>query len=165
MNIRTTDSQEQVIHRRYRTRSQTRRMTEESDAQIKRLENDSQESRAQIAEMMKLIRTLIKDKRQASSSGTQNETTQHDQRREEVIYSTGYTSPYAPNVHVAQAPPMQQAEGFPYGYAPPSTRVNEVGQNLRENTADPIIISDLDDLKEQEKIQKESSEQSKNNEA
>ena len=60
---------------------------------------------------------------------------------------------------------MQQAGGFPYGYAPPPTRVNEVGQNSRENTADPITIPNLDDPKEQEKLRKESLEQSKNNEA
>ena len=59
---------------------------------------------------------------------------------------------------MAQAPPMQQTEGFPYGYAPPPTWVNEVGQNSGENTADLITISDLDDSKEQEKIRKKSSE-------
>ena len=56
-----------MIRRRYRTRSQTRRMTKESDARIERLEKDSQELRAQMEEMMELIRTLIKDKGQASS--------------------------------------------------------------------------------------------------
>ena len=44
MNIRTMDFQEQVIRRRYRTRFQTRKMTEESDARIERLEKDNQES-------------------------------------------------------------------------------------------------------------------------
>ena len=43
--------------------------------------------------------------------------------------------------------------------------MNEVGQNSGENTADPITIPDLDDPKEQEKIRKESSKQSENNEA
>ena len=62
MNIKTTDSQEQVIRHRYLTRSQTRRMIEESDTWIEQLEKDSQESRAQMAEMMELVRTLIKDK-------------------------------------------------------------------------------------------------------
>ena len=66
---------------------------------------------------------------------------------------------------MAQAPPMQQAGGFSYDNALPPTRVNEVGQNLGENTTNPITISDLDDPKEKEKIWKESSEQSKNNEA
>ena len=66
---------------------------------------------------------------------------------------------------MAQAPPMQQVGGFPYGYAPPPMRVNKVGQNSGANTVDPIIILDLDDWKEQEKILKESSEQSENNEA
>ena len=66
---------------------------------------------------------------------------------------------------MAQALPMQQAEGFPYGYAPPPTWVNEVGQNSGANTADPITIPDLDDPKEQEKIRKESSEQFENNKA
>ena len=60
---------------------------------------------------------------------------------------------------------MQQAGGFPYGYAPPPTWVNDVGQNSGENTADPITIPDLDNPKEQEKIRKESSKQSENNEA
>ena len=44
------DSQEQVIRHRYRTRSQTRRMTEESDARIECLEIVSQESREQMAD-------------------------------------------------------------------------------------------------------------------
>ena len=60
---------------------------------------------------------------------------------------------------------MQQAGGFPYGYAPPPTRVNEVGQNSEQNMTEPITVSDLDDLKEQEKLRKESSKQSENNEA
>ena len=65
---------------------------------------------------------------------------------------------------MAQAPPMQQAGGFPYGYAPPLTRVNETGQNSRQNMAEPITIPDLDDPKEQEKLRRESSEQSENSE-
>ena len=39
-----------MIRHRYRTRSQTRRMTEESDARIERLEKKSQESRAQMTD-------------------------------------------------------------------------------------------------------------------
>ena len=58
-----------MIHRRYLTRLQTKRMTEESDARIEQLEKASQESREQMAEMIELIRTLIKDKRQASGLG------------------------------------------------------------------------------------------------
>ena len=77
-------------------------MAEESDARIERLEKDSQKSRAQIAEMMELIKTLIKDKGQAPSPSPQNETTQPDQRREELVYLVGFTLPYAPNVHMAQ---------------------------------------------------------------
>ena len=80
-----------------------------------------------MTEMMELIRTLIRDKRRASGLNPQNETAQPDQRREDVVYPSGYTPSYAPNVHMAQAPPMQQAGGFPYGYAPPPTRVNKVG--------------------------------------
>ena len=40
-----------------------------------------------------------------------------------------------------------------------------MGQNSEANTIDPITISNLDDPKEQEKIRKESLEQSKSNEA
>ena len=44
-------------------------MAEENDARIERLENESQESRAQMSEMMELIRTLIRDKGQVSGLG------------------------------------------------------------------------------------------------
>ena len=108
-------------------------MTEEIDARIERLEKESQESRAQMTEMMELIRTLIRDKGSASGPNPQNETAQPDQRREDGVYPPGYTPPYAPNIYMAQAPPMQQAEGFPYSYAPPPTLVNEVGQNSGQN--------------------------------
>ena len=145
---------------RFRTRARARAMAEESDAQIERLEKDSQESRAQIAEMMELIKTLIRDKGQASGPDPQYETAQSDQRKEEHVYPVGFTPPYAPNIHMAQAPPMQQAEGFPYGYVHPPLRTNEVEQNSGANMADPIAVPDLDDPKEQEKIRKESSEQS-----
>ena len=118
-----------------------------------------------MSKMMELIKTLIRDKGQASDPSPQNEIAQPDQRKEALVYPMGFTPIYAPNVHVAQAPPMQQAGGFLYGYASPSVRVNEVGQNSGANTADPITISDLDDPKEQEKIRKEFSEQSENNEA
>ena len=100
-------------------------MAEENDAQIERLEKESQESRVQMSEMMELIRTLIRDKGQASGPSPQNKTAQPNQRREELVYPMGFTPSYALNVHVTQAPPMQQAGGFPYGYAPPPTRVNE----------------------------------------
>ena len=43
--------------------------------------------------------------------------------------------------------------------------MNEVGQNSRANMADPIAVPDIDDPKEQEKIRKESLEQSESNEA
>ena len=123
-----------------------------------------------MAEMMELIRTLIKDKGQAAAPNPQNETAQTDQGREEPVYPPGYTPPYAPNVHMAQAPPMQQVGGFPYVYAPPPMRVNEMGQNSGANVSganvvDPIVVPDLDDPKEQERIRKESSEQSESNEA
>ena len=77
-------------------------MAKENDAWIERLEKKSQKSRAQMAEMMELIRTLIKDKGQAPGPGAQNETAQTDQRRAEPVYPPGYTPPYAPNVHMAQ---------------------------------------------------------------
>ena len=140
-------------------------MAEENDARIERLEKKSQESLAQMSEMMELIRILIRDKGQASGLNPQNETVQTDQRREDVIYPSGYTPPYAPNVHMAQTPPMQQAGEFPYGYAPPPAWVNEVGQNSRANAADSIMVPNLDDLKEHEKLRRESSEQSENNDA
>ena len=82
---------------RFRTRARAKAMAEESDARIEQLEKDSQESRAQIAKMIELIRTLIKDKGRASSLGPQNEIAQPDQRREEPIYPTGFT-PHTPQM-------------------------------------------------------------------
>ena len=58
-----------MIRHRYRTRSQTRRMTEKSDARIERLEKESQESWVQMSKMMELIRTLIRDKGQGIKPG------------------------------------------------------------------------------------------------
>ena len=54
-----------------------------------------------MAEMMELLRTLVKEKGQASGSGPQNEMAQHDQRKEEPVYPTGFILPYALNVHMA----------------------------------------------------------------
>ena len=118
-----------------------------------------------MAEMMELIRTLVKDKGPALGPNPQNETAQVDQRREEPVYPPGYTPPYASNVHMAQAPLMQQAGGFPYAYAPPPTRVNEAGQNSEANEVDPIMVPNLDDPREQEKLRGEASDQCENNEA
>ena len=140
-------------------------MAEEIDARFEKLEKESQESRMQMAEMMELIRTLVKDKGPASGPNPQNETAQADQRREDPIYPPGYTPPYATNVHMAQAPLMQQAGGFPYAYAPPPIRVNEAGQNSEANEADPIMVPNLDDPREQEKLRGEASDQCENNEA
>ena len=49
---------------------------------------------------------------------------------------------------------MPQMRGFLYGYRPFLAQTNEVGQNSKANMADPIAVSDLDDLKK--KIRKES---------
>ena len=65
MNIKITESQERVILRRYHTRSQTRKMAEESDVRIERLEKASQDQYGQLAEMMEMLRTLVRDKAQA----------------------------------------------------------------------------------------------------
>ena len=42
-------------------------MVEESDARIEHLEKASQDQQGQMAEMMEMLRTLIKDKAQATS--------------------------------------------------------------------------------------------------
>ena len=123
------DSQEQAIHHRYPTLSQIRRMAEEDETRFERLERSHQETREQISEMMEMIRALAREKGKAAAPNPQNETAQTDQRREDVICPPGYTPPYAPNIHMVQAPQMQQAKRFSYNYAPPPTRVNEVGQN------------------------------------
>ena len=142
-----------------------KKMAEESDARIERLEKAHQNHQRQMAEMIELLRTLVREKGQASSLSTQNETAQHDQRKEEPVYPVGFTPPYASNVHMAQGPPMQQAGSFQYGYAPPLVRVNETRQNSGRNADNPIEIPNLDDPTVIEKIRKESMEQSESNEA
>ena len=72
-----------------------------------------------MAEITELLRTLVRDKAQAA--GQQNSTTQPEQRRENLVYPSGFALIYA------QEQPMPQMGGFPYGYAPPPTQTHEVG--------------------------------------
>ena len=94
-------------------------MAEESDARIKWLEKASQEQQGQMVEMMEMLRTLVRDKAQAT--GQQNGATQLEQRRADPVYPPGFAPTYA------QAQPMPQMGGFAYGYAPPPTQTPEVG--------------------------------------
>ena len=66
-----------------------------------------------MAEMMKMLRTLVRDKAQATDQ--QNGAAQLEQRREDPAYPSGFAPPYA------QAQPMPQMEGFPYDYTAPPT--------------------------------------------
>ena len=132
-------------------------MTKESDARIERFEKASQDQQGQLAEITELLKILVRDKAQAAEQ--QNSAAQPEQRREDPAYPLGFVPTYA------QAQPMPQMGGFPYGYAPPPTQRNEVEQNSEANMANPITISDLDDPKEQEKIMTESLEQYESNEA
>ena len=66
-----------------------------------------------MAEMMEMLRTLVRDKVQAV--GQQNSAAHPEQKREEPAYPQGFTLPYA------QAQPMPQMGGFPYSYTPPPT--------------------------------------------
>ena len=82
-------------------------MAEKDETRFERLERSHQKTREQISEMIKMIRALVREKRKAAAPNPQNETAQVDQRREDAVYPSGYTPLYAPNVHMAQAPPMQ----------------------------------------------------------
>ena len=73
-----------MIRRRYRTRSQTRKMTKESDARIEQLEKASQDQQGQLTKITELLKTLVRDKAQAA--GQQNSAAQPDQRREDPAY-------------------------------------------------------------------------------
>ena len=93
--------------------------------------------------MTEIMEMLRRDKAQAG--GQQSDAAQPEQRKEDPVYPQGFTPLYA------QAQPMPQMGGFPYGYAPLPMQTHEVRQNSGVNTTDPIMISDLDDPKEQEK--------------
>ena len=68
-------------------------MTEESDTRIEPLEKASQDQQGQMAEMMEMLRTLVRDKAQAT--GQQNDTAQLEQRREDPTYPPEFAPPYA----------------------------------------------------------------------
>ena len=95
-------------------------MAEENDARIERFEKASQDQQGQMANMMEMLRTLIRDKAQAT--GQQNSAAHLNQRREDLVYPPRFTPPYA------QAQPMPQMGGFPYDYPPLPTQTNEVGR-------------------------------------
>ena len=59
-------------------------MTKESDARIERLEKASQDQQRQMAEMMEMLRTLVRDKAQAT--GQQSDAAQPKQRKEDPAY-------------------------------------------------------------------------------
>ena len=61
INPRTTKTPEQTTCPWYRTRLQTKKIVEESDAKIERLEKASQDQQGQMAKMMEMLRTLVKD--------------------------------------------------------------------------------------------------------
>ena len=70
-----------------------KKMTEENDVRIERLEKASQEQQRQMAKMMEMLKTLIRDKAQATCQ--KNSAAHPDQRREDLIYPPGFTPSYA----------------------------------------------------------------------
>ena len=67
-------------------------MAEESDARIEQLEKVSQDQQGKMAEMMEMLKTLVKDK--AHVIGQQSGAAQPKQRREDPTYLQGSTPPY-----------------------------------------------------------------------
>ena len=65
-----------------------------------------------MAEMMEILKMLVRDKGQATSLGQKSSVVHPDQRREEPTYPSGFTPLYT------QMQPMPQMRGFPYDYAP-----------------------------------------------
>ena len=90
-------------------------MAGESDTRIERLGKAYQDTQRQMAKMIEMLRTLVKDKGQATSLGQQSSVVHLDHRREDFVYLPGFTSSYA------QTQPIPQMRGFPYGYTPLST--------------------------------------------
>ena len=68
-------------------------MAEESDIRIERLEKASQDQQGQLAEMMEMLRTLVRDK--AHTTGQQSGVVQPEQRREDLTYPSGFAPTYA----------------------------------------------------------------------
>ena len=70
-------------------------MAKESDARIERLKKAHQDTQGQMVEMMEMLRTLVKDKGQATGSGQQSSAAHPDQKREKYVYLLGFT----PRIH------------------------------------------------------------------
>ena len=68
-------------------------MAKESDARIERLEKASQDQHGQMAKMIEMLRTLVRDKAQVA--GQQSSAAHPYQRREDPVYPPGFTPPYA----------------------------------------------------------------------
>ena len=49
------------IYHRYNTRAKTKRMARESDAKIEHLEKASQDQQGQMAKMIEMLKTLVRD--------------------------------------------------------------------------------------------------------
>ena len=62
-----------------------KKMAEESDARIEWLEKANQDQQGQMAEMMEMLRTLVRDKAQAADQ--QSNASHPDQKREDPAYS------------------------------------------------------------------------------
>ena len=66
-----------------------------------------------MAEMMEMLRTLVRDK--AHATGQQSDAAQPEQKRENLAYPSRFAPAYA------QEQPIPQMGGFLYDYAPPLT--------------------------------------------
>ena len=60
--FQNNEALEQTTRPRYRTSLQIKKMAEESDARIEWLEKASQDQQGQMAKMMEMLRTLVRDK-------------------------------------------------------------------------------------------------------
>ena len=83
---------------RYYTRAIARKMAEENDARVERLEKAHQDMQEKVVEMMEIIRALMKGKESAEGSNPQSEMAQSDRKREDPTYPPRFTPPYTPTV-------------------------------------------------------------------
>ena len=67
-------------------------MTKKNDARIERLEKTHQDTQGQMTKMMEMLRTLVRDKGQATGLGKQSSAAHSDQKKRRARLSIGIYS-------------------------------------------------------------------------
>ena len=80
-----------LIYHRYHIRAKAKNMVKKNDARIERLEKAHQDTQEIMEEMIEILKTLVREKGQATCPGQQSSVVHPDQRREKPAYPPRFT--------------------------------------------------------------------------